>query len=127
MGSKSKKMCAAIVLFSMASPGFAVNLFVFNNQGALVEGRIEDGYSSEKMGFRFERREGPITVVSDGCRKDRAGTIECPLNATDPLTGLGPRKMVKGTAKIDGDELGVVVEHWRRKVVIRITGKSVAQ
>jgi hypothetical protein len=103
----------------------AANLLEFDAEGRLIEARVEDGFSSDAMGLRFQRAEGPITIIASSCRQEQPGTVECWLKADNPLGGLVLRKQTSSVAKIDGEEMGVKVEHWRRKVVLRVTPKPV--
>ena len=116
---------AAMAALVFATQAQAANLFEVDPDGSLVEARIEDGFSADSMGLRFQRAEGPITIIASGCRQEQPGTVQCWLKADNPLGGLVLRKMTKGLAKIDGEEMAVTVEHWRRKVVMRITAKPV--
>lgn len=115
----------AAILFA-AHTAHAANIFEFDAEGRLVEARIEEGFSSTRMGLRFQRADGaPVTLIASACRQDRPGTVECWLDQANPLAGLAPRKMAAGLAKIDGEELSVKVEHWTRKVVLRVNPKPV--
>ena len=116
---------AAMVAIMLAANAHAANLFEFDAEGRLVEARIEDGFSSDAMGLRFQRAEGPITIIASSCRQEQPGTVQCWLKADNPLGGLVLRKQTSSVAKIDGEEMGVKVEHWRRKVVLRVTPKPV--
>ena len=115
--------CAALLVAAQAS---AANLFEFDAEGRLVEARIEEGFSADRMGLRFQRAEGDaVTIIAGACRQDRPGTVECWLNQANPLAGLAPRKLAAGLAKVDGEEMSVKVEHWTRKVVLRVNPKPV--
>ena len=116
---------AAMAATLFAANADAANLFEFDGEGRLVEARVEDGFSSEAMGLRFQRSEGPIIIMASECRQEQPGTVQCWLKADNPLQGLVLRKMASGVARVDGEEMAVKVEHWRRKVVLRVTPKPV--
>lgn len=123
---KTITFAAIAALLVVAQTARAANLFEFDAEGRLVEARIEEGFSSNRMGMRFQRADGePVTLIASACRQDRPGTVECWLDQANPLGGLAPRKMAAGLAKIDGDEMSVKVEHWTRKVVLRVSPKAV--
>lgn len=123
---KTITFAAIAALLVVAQTAQAANLFEFDAEGRLVEARIEEGFSSNRMGLRFQRAAGePVTLIASACRQDRPGTVECWLDQANPLGALAPRKMAAGLAKIDGDEMSVQVEHWTRKVVLRVNPKPV--
>lgn len=120
---KVKITFAAIAALLVAAQASAANLFEFDAEGRLVEARIEEGFSSTAMGLRFQRAEGPITILASECRQEQPGTVQCWLKADNPLSGLVLRKMASSVARVDGEEMAVKAEHWRRKVVLRVTPK----
>lgn len=122
---KNPTTLAALAALMFAAHAQGANLFEFDAEGRLVEARIEDGFSSDAMGLRFQRAEGPITIIASSCRQEQPGTVKCWLKADNPLGGLVLRKQTSSVAKIDGEEMAVEVEHWRRKVVLRVKPKPV--
>jgi hypothetical protein len=122
---KNLTTLAALSALMLAAHAKGANLFEFDAEGRLVEARIADGFSSNAMGLRFQRAEGPITIIASECRQEQPGTVQCWLKADNPLAGLVLRKMTSSVARVDGEEMAVKVEHWRRKVVLRVTPKPV--